>query len=145
MYHELPFEQQVRFRKSIKWMEDNIGLYGGDDITDAHIDKLSHALKNWSKSEAGKDFGGIGGKADVYNLLSNLDFQQMLPRDGSVAALFSKAPMGSKYWKQTMKDVLNATYATIPATFVLPEDEKRYGGYTNRCSKWRIYDSTLYW
>ena len=95
-YYSLPYEQQVRFRKSIKWLEQNAGLKLGDDITDAHIDKLSDALKNWSKSNAGKDFGGIGGKSDVYHLLSSLDYKKMLSADEFT--FLNKAPVTSSHW-----------------------------------------------
>jgi hypothetical protein len=126
-YYSLPYEQQVRFRKSIKWLEQNAGLKLGDDITDAHIDKLSDALKNWSKSNAGKDFGGIGGKSDVYHLLSSLDYKKMLSADEFT--FLNKAPVTSSHWKKSVKDILNATYGTIPIGFgstMLPE--QRYGG-----------------
>tara|TARA_R100001463_G_scaffold118_2_gene628 strand:- start:13103 stop:17062 length:3960 start_codon:yes stop_codon:yes gene_type:complete len=125
-YYNLPFEQQVRFRKAIKWLEQNAGLKMGDDITDAHIDKLSHALKNWSK-ESGKDFAGVGGKSDVQALLSSLDYKNML--SANEFAMINKAPVTSSHWKKSVKDILNATYGTIPIGFgstMLPE--KKYGG-----------------
>jgi LysM repeat protein len=126
-YYNLPFEQQVRFRKSIKWLEQNAGLKIGDDITDAHIDKLSDGLKNWTKSDAGMDFAGVGGKSDVEALLSSLDYKNML--SANEFAMINRAPVTSPHWKKSVKDILNATYGTIPIGFgstMLPE--KKYGG-----------------
>jgi hypothetical protein len=114
-YFNLPHEQQVRFRKAIKWMEDNIDLKVGDDITDEHVEKLSFAIQNWSR-ELGADFAGKGGRSDVYGFLTDLDPHQFLD-EGQFTTL-KRANVRSKGFKKGLKDILNATYGAIPAAGV---------------------------
>ena len=115
LYENLPHEQQVRFRKAITWMEDNVGLKVGDDITDEHVEKLSFAMQNWSK-EVGKDFLGKGGRTDVLSFLTDLDPHQFL-KEGQVSML-KKASVNSAGFKEALKNILNQTYGAIPAAGV---------------------------
>ena len=114
-YFNLPYEQQVRFRKAIRWMEDNIGLKVGDDITDEHVKKLTFAMQNWTR-DIGADFAGKGGRSDVYNFLMDLNPHQFL-KEGEFTML-KRTPINSKGFREGLKDILNKTYATIPAAGV---------------------------
>ena len=114
-YFNLPHEQQVRFRKAIRWMEDNIDLKVGDDITDDHVEKLTFALQNWSR-EIGADFAGKGGRSDVYGFLTDLDPHQFL--DEGQFTILKRADVRSKGFKKGLKDILNQTYGAIPAAGV---------------------------
>ena len=128
-YMELPFEQQVRFRKAIKWLEQNADLKMGDDITNEHIDKLSMGLQNWAR-ELGEDFAGKGGKTDVLNLLTELDPHQFL-KSGQFT-ISKNANVRTKAYKDILKNILNEAYAVIPAAGVgtVLANEK-YGGSLN--------------
>ena len=97
-YLELPFEQQVRYRKAIAWLEENAGLKTGDDITNEHIDKLSMGMQNWAR-ELGEDFSGKGGRTDVLKLMTSLDPRQFL-KEGQVA-LGKNANIGIRVLKMS--------------------------------------------
>jgi len=109
-----PFEQQVRFRKALSWLEKNAGLKPGGNVTDDQVKKLTDAITNWSK-EAGEDFAGKGGFADVQHLFSNLDANQFL-KEGQYLLPNAKqtADITKPNVRQAIKDMLNKTYAALP-------------------------------
>jgi len=108
------FEQQVRFRKALNWLEKNAGLKAGDNVTDEQVAKLTDAISNWSK-EAGKDFRGTGSNYDIQHLFSNLDAEQFL-KEGQY--LMPGAPRNANLKnsnvRKGIKDILNKTYVTAP-------------------------------
>lgn len=109
-----PFEQQVRFRKALSWLEKNAGLKPGGNVTDDQVKKLTDAITNWSK-EAGEDFAGKGGFADVQHLFSNLDANQFL-KEGQYLMPGAKqtADITKPNVRNAIKDMLNKTYAALP-------------------------------
>ena len=109
-----PFEQQVRLRKALGWLEKNAGLKPGGNVTDEQVKKLTDAITNWSK-ESGKDFAGKGAYADVQHLFGNLDARQFLG-EGQYLIPGAKetANITQPNVRKVIKDILNKTYATIP-------------------------------
>ena len=126
-----PFEQQVRFRKALSWLEKNAGLKPGGNVTDDQVKKLTDAITNWSK-ESGKDFAGSGGFSDVQHLFSNLDARQFLSQ-GQYLMPGAKqtADITKPNVRNAIKDMLNKTYAAIPivgAGTVAATQEYQEGG-----------------
>ena len=110
-----PFEQQVRLRKALGWLEKNADLKPGGNVTDEQVKKLTDAMANWSK-ESGKDFRGTGAYADVQHLFGNLDIRQFLD-DGQYLLPGAKqtADITKPNVRKAIKDILNKTYIAIPA------------------------------
>ena len=110
-----PFEQQVRLRKALGWLEKNAGLKPGGNVTDEQVKKLTDAITNWSK-ESGKDFAGTGAYADVQHLFGNLDARQFLS-EGQYLMPGAKqtADITKPNVRKAIKDILNKTYIAIPA------------------------------
>ena len=105
------FEQQVRFRKALGWLEKNAGLKVGDDVTDKQVETLTDAIANWSK-EGGKDFRGTGANFDIQHLFSNLDAEQFLkPGQFLMPNAPRAANLKNSNVRQGIKDILNKTYA----------------------------------
>ena len=109
-----PFEQQVRFRKALSWLEKNADLKPGGNVTDDQVKKLTDAITNWSK-ESGKDFAGTGGYSDVQHLFSSLDVNQFL-KEGQylMPGARQTADITKPNIRKAIKDILNKTYAAIP-------------------------------
>jgi hypothetical protein len=109
-----PFEQQVRFRKALSWLEKNADLKPGGNVTDDQVKKLTDAITNWSK-ESGKEFAGSGPLADVQHLFSNLDVNQFL-KEGQYLMPGAKqtADITKPNVRNAIKNILNKTYAAIP-------------------------------
>ena len=105
------FEQQVRFRKALGWLEKNAGLKVGDNVTDEQVEALTDAIANWSK-EQGKDFRGSGANFDIQHLFSSLDAQQFLkPGQYLMPNAPRTANLKNSNVRQGIKDILNKTYA----------------------------------
>lgn len=113
-YLSYPWEQQVRFRKALGWLEKNAGLKVGDNVTDEQVEKLTDAIANWSK-EQGKDFRGTGANYDIQHLFSSLDKEQFL-KEGQY--LMPGAPRNANLKnsnvRKAIKDILNKTYMAAP-------------------------------
>jgi len=106
-----PFEQQVRFRKALGWLEKNAGLKVGDNVTDEQVEALTDAIANWSK-EQGKDFRGSGANFDIQHLFSSLDAEQFLkPGQYLMPNAPRTANLKNSNVRQGIKDILNKTYA----------------------------------
>jgi len=105
------FEQQVRFRKALGWLEKNAGLKVGDNVTDEQVEALTDAIANWSK-EQGKDFRGTGANFDIQHLFSSLDAEQFLkPGQYLMPNAPRTANLKNSNVRQGIKDILNKTYA----------------------------------
>lgn len=105
------FEQQVRFRKALGWLEKNAGLKVGDDVTDEQVEALTDAIVNWSK-EGGKDFRGSGANFDIQHLFSNLDAEQFLkPGQYLMPNAPRTANLKNSNVRKGIKDILNKTYS----------------------------------
>ena len=110
-YLSRPWEQQVRFRKALNWLEKNAGLKAGDNVTDEQVAKLTDAIANWSK-EAGKDFRGTGPNYDIHHLFSSLDAQQFLqPGQYLMPNAPKAANLKNSNVRKAIKDILNKTYS----------------------------------
>ena len=115
-YESLPQEQQVRFRKAIRWMEDHADLKMGDDITDDQVKTFGESIKNWSKADkypGAEEFLGSGKFREAHNIFSEIDLKSVLG-EGEVA-MINSIPIGSERWIKTVKDVLNKAYVGVPA------------------------------
>ena len=113
-YLSRPWEQQVRFRKALNWLEKNAGLKSGDNVTDEQVAKLTDAIANWSK-EAGKDFRGTGANYDIQHLFSSLDAEQFLkPGQYLMPNAPRTANLENSNVRKAIKDILNKTYMAAP-------------------------------
>ena len=131
------FEQQVRFRKALGWLEKNAGLKVGDNVTDEQVEALTDAIANWSK-EQGKDFRGTGANFDIQYLFSSLDAEQFLkPGQYLMPNAPRTANLKNSNVRQGIKDILNKTYTAAAigglgaASQMGPEQEDgqyTYGG-----------------
>ena len=105
------FEQQVRFRKALGWLEKNAGLKVGDNVTDEQVEALTDAIANWSK-EQGKDFRGTGSNFDIQHLFSSLDAEQFLkPGQYLMPNAPRTANLKNSNVRKAIKDILNKTYS----------------------------------
>jgi len=108
------FEQQVRFRKALGWLEKNAGLKAGDNVTDEQVEKLTDAIANWSK-EQGKDFRGTGANFDIQHLFTSLDAEQFLkPGQYLMPNAPRTANLKNSNVRKAIKDILNKTYMAAP-------------------------------
>jgi len=104
-----PFEQQVRFRKALDWLQTNAGLKPGGNVTDLQVEKLTDAMINWSK---GKDFIGKGAFADVGHLFSSLDRRQFLSKgEYLLPGAYPYANLKKPNVRSAIKDILNKTFS----------------------------------
>ena len=119
VYQSVAPEQQVRLRKSIRWLEDHADLKMGGEITDEHVKKLGDALKNFGQSRkypGSEEMVGGGKTSDIRELLGHLDLSSVL--EPGEAAFLSEIPVGSKKWIKTVKEALNKTYGGLTAAAV---------------------------
>ena len=141
LYQSVAPEQQVRFRKAISWLEKHGGLKQGEEITEQMVEKLAQGLKNgeikyatrnvggkWTASpeeggvfkykfKKGDYMGGVkggeeliqGAYDELHGLFNHIDAQSF--NTPSSISLNSTIPIGSKLWKEVVKNILNNAYS----------------------------------